>query len=67
MLKSILQKRIRENIILDLLDKITDDIKKLRCDIEYANERLETINNSYTLYRDLIICDDVGKCYCNFQ
>ncbi len=47
--------------IRDIIDNLATDIKLLHAEIAYANERLETINNSYTLYRDLVICDDQGN------
>ena len=51
----------REKNIIELVKRVSADIDTLHVEIEYANERLETINQSYTLYRDLVICDDQGN------
>ena len=59
--KEVFKDRTQELNIIDLIDRIVEDIEKLHGEIDYANERLETINSSYTLYRDLIICDDEGN------
>ena len=51
----------KEISITDLIKRVSSDIDILHSEIDYANERLETINNSYTLYRDLVICDNEGN------
>lgn len=51
----------KEINITDLIRRVSSDIDMLHSEIDYANERLETINNSYTLYRDLVICDNEGN------
>ena len=51
----------KEKNITDLIKRLSSDIATLHCEIEYANERLEAINSSYTLYRDLAICDNEGN------
>ncbi len=60
-LQSVFAEHDEEKNILDLQARVLEDIRILHTEIAYANERLETINRSYTLYRDLVICDNLGN------
>ncbi len=51
-----LQKSVKE---------LSDDLQKLHGKIKFSCQRLEDVNSSYTLYRDLVICDRRGTVIAN--
>lgn len=42
------------------IDSLDKKLKQLHAKVKFACQRLEDINSSYTLYRDLVICDRDG-------
>ncbi len=49
----------------DLLSRTLNECRKLHPLVDFACDRLEAINSSYTLYRDLILCDNAGNVIAN--
>jgi len=57
--------QIKDNNAIDLLQRTLESCHKAHDSIEFSCNRLEGINRSYTLYRDLVICDDAGNVIAN--
>ncbi len=55
----------KEKNIADAIHRLRDNIRALSPMIDFACDRLQTINSSYTLYRDLVICDEKGYVIAN--
>jgi len=47
--------------LVDFMERTASDIKLLIPKVEFACDRLEGINRSYTLYRNLVLCDEKGN------
>ncbi len=53
--------RAHDENVADLLTRVLADCSKLHAKIDFACDRLEAINRSYTLYRELVLCDLDGN------
>lgn len=52
---------MNEKSLADFMYRTASEIKVLIPKVAFACDRLEAINRSYTLYRDLILCDENGN------
>ena len=53
--------RLGNENLSDLLTRTLNECRKLHEKVNFACDRLEAINRSYTLYRDLLLCDNAGN------
>jgi len=58
-------KELGDENVVDLLRRTLEGCDKAQTGVEAACDRLEGINRSYTLYRDLVLCDDEGNVLAN--
>ena len=64
-LEKILHNNKESASLYELITKTTAELQKLHTKIKFSCQRLEDINSSYTLYRDLVICDKEGYIIAN--
>lgn len=64
-LSQILSGNKDSSALCDLITTTCSELETLHAKIEFSCQRLEDINSSYTLYRDLVICDRDGYIIAN--
>ncbi len=59
-LEQILSARAEGSTLSAAIKSLLQELNKLQAKVKFSCQRLEDINSSYTLYRDLVICDKDG-------